>query len=74
MIKLYIINAVDDYEGKPGVYVYNISTGQSTLIYNYPEDVYTTPEVYNNTVVWGIDKNYVDGADGNDIYLCDLAD
>jgi beta propeller repeat protein len=71
--KIVYNKCVDDYEGKPGVYVYNISTGQSTLVYEYPKDVYTTPEVYNNTVVWGMDKNYVDGAAGNDIYLCDLA-
>jgi beta propeller repeat protein len=72
--KIVYNKGVDDYEGKPGVYVYNISTGKSTLVYKYFKDVYTTPEVYGNTVVWGIDKNYVDGADGNDIYLCDLED
>jgi beta propeller repeat protein len=72
--KIVYNKCVDDYEGEPGVYVYNISTGKSTLIYNYPEDVYTTPEVYNNTVVWGIDKNYVDSDTGNDIYLCYLED
>jgi len=71
--KIVYNKAVDDYEGKPGVYVYNIPTGQSTLIYKYPEEVYTTPEIYNNTVVWGMDKNYVDSTAGNDIYLYDLA-
>lgn len=70
--KIAYNKCVDDYEGKPGVYVYTISTGKSTLIYEYPEEVYTTPEVYNNTVVWGMDKNYVDDTAGNDIYLCDL--
>lgn len=72
--KIVYNKCVDDYEGKPGVYVYNISTGQSTPVYNYLEEVYTTPEIYNNTIVWGIDKNYVDGAAGNGIYLYDLAD
>jgi beta propeller repeat protein len=71
--KIVYNKCVDDYEGKPGVYVYNISTGKSTLVYNYPEEVYTTPEVYNNTVVWGMDKNYVNGAAGNDIYLRELS-
>lgn len=71
--KIVYNKCVDDYEGKPGVYLYNISAGQSTLIYGYPEEVYTTPEVYNNTIVWGLDRNYVDGTSGNDIYLCDLA-
>lgn len=70
--KIVYNKCVDDYEGKPGVYVYNITTGQSTLIHEYPEEVYTTPEVYNNTVVWGMDKNYVNNEAGNDIYLCDL--
>ena len=70
--KIVYNKAVDDYEGRPGVYVYNITTGQNTLIYGYSEDVYTTPEVYNNTVVWGIDKNYVDNETGNDIYLTTL--
>jgi beta propeller repeat protein len=72
--KIVYNKCVDDYEGKHGVYVYDISTGKSTLIYKYPKEVYTTPEVYGNNVVWGIDKNYVDGKSGNDIYLCDLAD
>lgn len=72
--KIVYNKCVDDYEGKPGVYVYNISTGKSTLVYKYPEDVYTTPEIYDNIVVWGIDKNYVDSADDNDIYLCNLVD
>ncbi|MFZ2499491.1 hypothetical protein [Methanosarcina sp.] len=72
--KIVYNKGVDDYEGKPGVYVYNITTGQSTLIYSYPADVYTTPEVYNNTVVWGIDKNYVDNAESSDIYLYNLTE
>ncbi len=72
--KIVYNKAADDYEGKPGVYVYNITTGQSTLVYGYPEDVYTTPEVYNNTVVWGMDKNYVDSEESNDIYLYNLSE
>lgn len=72
--KIVYNKVVDDYEGKPGVYVYNITTGQSTLIYGYLEDVYTTPEIYNNTVVWGIDKNYVDGSQSNDIYLYNFSE
>jgi beta propeller repeat protein len=72
--KIVYNKCVDDYEGKPGVYVYNISTGKSTLVYKYPKDAYTTPEIYGNTVVWGIDKNYVNGTSGNGIYLYDLED
>jgi len=45
---------VDDYEGKSGVYVYSIPYGKSTMLIEYPEDAYTTPEVYGNTIVWGM--------------------
>ena len=71
--KIVYHKSVDDYEGKPGVYTYNISTGQSTLISNYPEEIFTTPEVYDNTVVWGTYR-YADGVivyDG--IYLANLS-
>ena len=54
---------VDDYEGKPGVYVYSIPSGKSTLLIEYPEDAYTTPEVYDNTIVWGM-------GNGTGIYVC----
>lgn len=54
----------DDYEGKPGVYVYSIATGKSTLLLKYPGDQYTTPEVYGNIVVWGDDSS--------NIYVYDL--
>ncbi|WP_410508576.1 hypothetical protein RSJ42_17840 [Methanosarcina hadiensis] len=67
--KIVYNKVVDDYEGKPGVYVYNITTGQNTLVYGYLEEVYTTPEVYNNTIVWGMDRNYVSSAESNDIYI-----
>lgn len=56
--------SADDYEGKPGVYVYDIATGKSTLLFEYPDNIYTTPEVYGNIVVWG--------ADGSNIYVCNL--
>jgi beta propeller repeat protein len=72
--KIVYNKVVDDYEGKPGVYVYNITTGQSRLIYGYLEDVYTTPEVYNNTVVWGMNRNYIDGSENNNIYLYNFSE
>ncbi|MGB9940204.1 hypothetical protein [Methanosarcina sp.] len=72
--KIVYNKCVDDYEGKPGVYVYNITEGQSTLVYGYSDDVYTTPEVYNDTIVWGMDRNYVDSEEGNDIYLYNFSE
>lgn len=45
--------SVNDYEGKSGVYIYSIATGKITLLYEYPENIYTTPYVYGNKVVWG---------------------
>ncbi|TFH06072.1 MAG: hypothetical protein E4H06_00330, partial [Methanosarcina sp.] len=71
--KIVYNKCVDDYEGKPGVYVYNISTGQSTLVYNYPEEILTTPEVYDNTIVWGIDNRYSSVTSDNGIYVSDLS-
>jgi beta propeller repeat protein len=65
--------AADDQFGYAGVYVYDIPTGQSIQLYNYPREVYTTPEVYENIVVWGFDTSYGPGTSDTGIYLCDLA-
>ncbi len=62
----------DDQFGYAGVYVYNIPTGQSTLLYNYPKEL-TTPDVYGNIVVWGFDTNLGPSTSDTGIYLCDLA-
>jgi hypothetical protein len=60
--KIVYNKCVDDYEGKPGVYVYSIPSGKSILLNEYP-DTYTTPEVYGNTIVWGIDNGYLGTTD-----------
>lgn len=62
--KIVYNKCVDDYEGKPGVYIYNITTGKSTLLLEYLGEPHTTPEVYGNKVVWGDDNS--------NIYVCDL--
>jgi PKD domain len=64
----------NDQFGYAGVYVYSISTGQSTQVFNYPEDVYTTPDIYGTVVAWGL-NNGEDNIPANDtgIYACDLA-
>jgi PKD repeat protein len=54
--------------GNAGVYVYNIGTSQRTRIFNTGNNVYTTPNIYNDIVVWGMDE----GASSHDIYVYDL--
>ncbi|WP_292379147.1 hypothetical protein [Methanosarcina sp. UBA289] len=61
-----------DPEGSAGVYVYNITSGKSTLLYNYPPGTYTTPDVYGDIVVWGFDTNYGYSTNNIGTYLCNL--
>ena len=71
--KIVYSKCTTDKFGSAGVYVYNISTWQSTQIFSYEDGVFTTPEVYDNIVVWGIDSNFYGANEyGNDIYVCDL--
>lgn len=63
-----------DMFGSAGIYVYSMSTGQSTPLINYANNVYATPVIYGNTVAWG----YTSGWDNKhvsdkSIYVCDLA-
>ena len=60
----------DDHLGSAGVYIYSISTGQSTQVANY--DVLTTPDVYGSTIVWGT-KGNDGGVNDNGIYMSDLS-
>ena len=62
----------DDQFGYAGVYVYDIPSAKSTPVYIYPEGTYTTPDIYNNTIVWGIDSKYGTVNDTG-IYICDLS-
>jgi PGF-pre-PGF domain-containing protein len=64
--KIVYAKISNDQFGNAGVYVYNISTGQSSQVINYPVEVYTTPDIYDNMVVWGSETN------GNEIYVCNL--
>jgi beta propeller repeat protein len=61
----------DDQFGYAGVYVYDIPTAKSTPVYIYPIGT-TTPDIYNNTIVWGIEGNF-DGINDNGIYMSDLS-
>ena len=47
---------------------------KSTPVYIYPKGTYTTPDVYGNTIVWGIENKYSgDVANDNGIYMSDLS-
>jgi PKD repeat protein len=73
--KIVYSKAGDDQFGYAGVYVYDIPSAKSTPVYIYPRGTHTTPDIYNDTIVWGINSNY-DGYGGvNDtgIYICDLS-
>jgi len=75
--KIVYSKSGDDQFGYAGVYVYDIPSAKSTPVYIYPKETYTTPDVYENTIVWGIDSNHGGGAandsDNNGIYLSDLS-
>jgi len=70
---VYAKTATDQF-GSAGVYVYSISSGRNTQIANYENGVLTTPDVYDNIIVWGINDNYGTGkAKDNSIYMSDLS-
>jgi hypothetical protein len=62
----------NDDSSNAGIFVYNISSGQSIQLINYPTGTYTTPEIYDNTVVWGVSRNGWSGNFIDDIYVCNL--
>lgn len=57
--KIAYHKSVNDYEGKAGVYVYKIPSGSRILLIEYPQNIYTRPEVYGNTVVWADDNSNI---------------
>jgi len=65
----------DDQFGYAGVYVYDIPSAKSTPVYIYPRGTHTTPDIYNDTIVWGIDSSSSSYGGVNDtgIYICDLS-
>jgi beta propeller repeat protein len=69
--KIVYSKSSNDRFGNAGVYIYDISSAKSTLIYKYPEQVYTTPDIYGNTVVWGIDSS-LSNTNDTGIYLSTL--
>jgi beta propeller repeat protein len=71
--KIVYAKCGNDQFGNAGVYMYSISTGQSTPVLNYPKGVYTTPNIYCNTIAWGLDNSYGSNSiNDNGIYACDL--
>ncbi|WP_292387532.1 PGF-pre-PGF domain-containing protein [Methanosarcina sp. UBA5] len=73
--KIVYSKSGDDQFGYAGVYVYDIPSAKSTPVYIYPRDTYTTPDIYNDTIVWGINGNYDGYGEVNNtgIYMCDLS-
>jgi FOG: PKD repeat len=71
--KIVYAKSSTDQFGSAGVYVYNISTAQTTQVFDYGTNIFTTPNIYDNTIVWGIDNTYgADTANDNGIYISDL--
>ncbi|AKB36719.1 Cell surface protein [Methanosarcina siciliae C2J] len=69
--KIVYSKSGDNQFGYAGVYVYDIPSAKSTPVYIYPKETYTTPDIYNDTIVWGIDSSY--GGVDTGIYICDLS-
>ena len=62
----------NDQFGYVGVYVYDIPSAKSTPVYIYPGGTQTTPDIYNDIIVWGIEGNSGRVNDSG-IYICDLS-
>ncbi|MGA9187251.1 MAG: PGF-pre-PGF domain-containing protein, partial [Methanosarcina sp.] len=74
--KIVYSKSGDDQFGYAGVYVYDIPSAKSTPVYIYPRETYTTPDIYGNTIVWGIENRYGgvnDNDNDNGIYMSDLS-
>ncbi len=73
--KIVYSKSGDDQFGYAGVYVYDIPSAKNTSVYIYPRGTHTTPDIYNDTTVWGIDSNYngYGGVNDTGIYICDLS-
>ncbi|MGB9927557.1 MAG: PKD domain-containing protein [Methanosarcina sp.] len=69
--KIVYSKSGNDQFGCAGVYVYDIPSAKSSPVYIYPRGTYTTPDIYNNTIVWGIDENFGEATDTG-IYLYKL--
>ena len=70
--KIVYSKSGDDQFGYAGVYIYDIPSAKSTPAYVYPRGTHTTPDIYNDTIVWGIDSNY-GRVNDTGIYICDLS-
>jgi PGF-pre-PGF domain-containing protein len=71
--KIVYSKSGDDQFGYAGVYVYDIPSAKSTPIHIYPKGTYTTPDIYNDIIVWGIDGKYGGVTSDNGIYVSSLS-
>lgn len=72
--KIVYSKSGNDQFGYAGVYIYDIPSAKSTPVYIYPKQTYTTPAIYNDMIVWGIDSNRgVSTVNDNGIYVSNLS-
>jgi len=68
--KIVYSKSGNDQFGAAGVYLYDIPSEKSMLVHSYPENVtFTAPDIYGNTVVWGIDSHFTNGTNDTGIYV-----
>ncbi|MHC1757730.1 MAG: PKD domain-containing protein [Methanosarcina sp.] len=70
--KIVYSKSGDDQFGYAGVYIYDIPSGKSIPVYIYPKGTHTTPDIYNDIIVWGIGSKY-GRINDTGIYICDLS-
>jgi len=66
--KIVYSKSGSDQFGRAGVHVYNITSKQSSAVYNYPDGTFTTPEISGKNVVWGMS----DDSNDTGIYTCSV--
>src|SRR5690606_23634325 len=71
--KIVYAKVSNDCLGSAGIYVYNISTAESAQVVDYGYNIFTTPDIYDNTIVWGINSNLSDMTTDDGIYVIDLS-
>ena len=71
--RIVYIKITNDCHGIPGIYVFNTSTSENTLVFRTEEGVFAKVGVYGDIVVWGISDSYSKKAENYSIYIYDLS-
>jgi PKD repeat protein len=72
--KIVYVKISNDTFGNAGVYVYNVSTGLNSSVISYPANIYATPNIYDNKIVWGFADPRNTGTASEDIDVCNFTD